>query len=137
MSEISFQAVAFTPRFVSVLILVALSWLIAKFAMYMVKRAACAGDHDSEIGGLPKFLAKLAFWSVFILMSPFISGAAGIDTSWLMSVQNFEGQVFANWPLWMVLSLVVAGIWFVVQGVPKFFTQLKGSLGTSKSEVQS
>jgi hypothetical protein len=133
MNEISFPAMQFVPRFVSVLILVALTWLVAGFARYMIKRTiGSCSENDGETSGLSRIISKVAFWSVFILMAPFIFNAAGIDGSWLSVAQRFEGQVFANWPLWTILGLVVVGIWFVIQGVPKLFVQMK-----SQGEVQS
>jgi len=133
MSEISFQAMQFVPRFAGVLILVALTWLVAGFARFMIKRAICSRPgHDGEMSGFAKIISKLVFWSVFLLMAPFILNAIGIDSSWLSFAQKFEGQVFANWPLLTILSLVVFGIWFVVQGVPKLFVQMR-----SQGEVQS
>ena len=133
MSEISLQAMQFSPRFISVLVLVALTWLVAKFAQYMVMRATCGcSEHSDEVSGFSNLLSKLAFWSVFVLMAPFVLDIAGINASWISFAQNFEGQIFANWPLWMVLSLVVAGIWFVLQGIPKLFVQQN-----SQGEAQS
>lgn len=138
MSEISLQAVQleFTPRLVVVVILLALTWLIAKFAKYMVLRAtcqACTGEGIRE--KMARMLANLAFGSVFLVMMPFIINALGLNPSWLYSLQNLEAEVFINWPVWMILSLVAAGIGFVVRGIPKVFVQLKGSAGTTRSEV--
>ena len=133
MSEISLQAMQFVPRFVSVMVLLALTWLVASFARYMVKRATCTcREHDGKMRGFSKGLSNLAFWAIFVLMSPFILDIAGINAAWLASAQNLEGQVFANWPVWMVLVLVVAGLGFVIQGIPKLYVQLR-----SQGEVQS
>ena len=132
MNQISLQAVQFVPHFAGVLVLLALTWLISKFAKYIFGRTG--NDRQNRFS---KLLGNLAAWVVFILMAPFIFSAAGIDASWLNSVQKFVTQVFVNWPLWMILSLVFAGILFLVRETPKFFLQLKGSFGTSQSEVQS
>jgi hypothetical protein len=138
MSEISFQAMQFVPRFVTVVVLLALSWLIALFARYLVLRATCecrnrAGRREKVV----KALTSIAQWSIFVVMLPFMVEAAGFHATWLHTMQQFQIQVFVNWPLWMVLSLVAAGIAFLVRGVPRFYIQLKGSFGTSHHEAQS
>jgi hypothetical protein len=61
----------------------------------------------------------------------------GVRTDGVFFTQNFAAQVFANWPIWMVLSLVAGGILFVILGIPKLFAQLRGSLDTSRGEIQS
>ena len=132
MSEISLQAMQFVPRFVGVMILMALTWLVASFAKYMVKRATCGCAEHGEVSGVSKILSGFAFWSVFVLMAPFILDATGINAAWFSFAQRLEGQIFANWPVWMILGLVVAGFGFVVQGIPKLFVQLR-----SQGEVQS
>jgi len=136
MSEISFQAVQFIPRFVSVIALLALTWLVARFAKYLVLRATC--ECRTQTGPREKIaniLANVAFWAVFLIMLPFVIDMAGFNASWLYTLQNFQAQVFVNWPVWMVLSLLLAGIAFVVRGVPKVYVQLKSSMGPSQSEV--
>jgi hypothetical protein len=138
MSEISFQAMQFVPRFVGVLVLVSLTWLVAKFASYMVQRTTCTQQEaNCEMSSFAKGLSRIAFWSIFVLMSPFILTMSGVSSDGISFAQNFIGQVFINWPIWMVLSLVAAGIWFVVQGIPKLFNQAKGSLDTPRGEVRS
>lgn len=137
MNEISIQATHFLPRLISVIILVALTWLVAKIAQYMVLRTADKCKNGKSVSLKSKTIASLAFWATALIMSPFVLGAAGVDTSWLLTIQKYEVQIFANWPVWMIVSLLVAGISFLVQGVPKFFVQLKSSNGASQSETQS
>jgi hypothetical protein len=136
MSEISLQAMQFVPRLVSILILVSLTWLVAKFASYMVQRTTCArNEANCEMSGFSKGLSRIAFWAIFVVMSPFILEVSGVNTAGLSFAQNLTGQIFTNWPIWMVLSLVAAGIVFVIQGIPKLIAQLKGSLDTSRGEI--
>jgi flagellar biosynthesis protein FliQ len=122
MSEISFQALQFTPRLVSVLVLLVLTWLVAKFAQYIVKRA-----------NLSQAVARMAFWAVFVIMLPFALNAAGLDTGWLGAMQQVEGLVFSSWPVWMVMSVLMAGVLFVLRTVPK----LAGAVNPSGSEIQN
>jgi len=136
MSEISFQAVQFLPRFVSFVALIAMTWLIARFAKYLVLRAARECQTDMGIRSmLTKIFANAAFWFVVVVMLPFIINVTGYSAQWLYQVQQFLAQIFINWPLWMVLSLVVAGIAYLVRNVPRFYVQVKGSFETSNREV--
>ena len=138
MSEVSIQAVQFLPRFLTVVVLLGLTWLIARFARYLVLRATCeCRDRAGLREKAAKVLANIAQWSIFVVMLPFLAEAAGFHASWLHTWQQFEVQIFVNWPLWMVLSLVAAGIAFLVRGVPRVYVQLKGSFGTSHHEAQS
>lgn len=136
MSELSFQAVQFIPRFVSVIAFLALTWLVARFAKSLVLRATgeCRATEGSR-GKVANILANISFWAVFVTVSPFLINLAGVSTAWVRTLQQFQAQVFVNWPLWMIMSLLLAGIAFVVRGVPKVLVQLKGSMGTSQSEV--
>jgi hypothetical protein len=136
MNAISLQAVQFLPRFVSFLALVAMTWLIARFAKYLVQRATyeCQVDMDFR-STMAKILANLAFWSVVVVMLPFIVNVAGLSTQWLYQVQQILAQIIIYWPLWMVLSLVVAGISYLVRNVPRFYVQVKGSFDTSHREA--
>jgi len=74
---------------------------------------------------------------IFVIMLPFVVEVAGFHAAWLHTWQQFEAQIFVNWPIWMVLSLVAAGIAFLVRGVPRFYVQLKGVFETSRHEVHS
>jgi len=138
MSEISLQAVqlGFTPRLVVIVILLALTWLVAKFAKHMVMRATCGCRGNEGIREkMANTLANMAYLATFVMMLPFIVNAAGLNASLVNSFQSFEVQLFANWPIWMVLSLVVAGIGYVVRGVPRVLVELRGSVGTTQSEI--
>jgi hypothetical protein len=131
MHEISFQAVQFLPRIFSVIILLFLTLLVAKFAKSVVQRAA---HHDKKGSLARKILLKLsdiASWIVILIFLPFIIGAAGLDAVWLRQVQLFLGQFFSNWPIWMLLSVMIAGLSYLLLNIPRFIIQLKGSLGTS------
>ena len=136
MNEISFQATQFLPRFFSFAALFALTWLIARFAKHLVHRAT--SECRTNMGfrsTMSKVLAGVAFWSVFLVMLPFIANVVGFGAQWLYQVQQFLAQVFINWPLWMILSLLVAGIAYLVRNVPRFYVQMKGSFETSQREV--
>jgi len=138
MSEISLQAGQFFPRLAVVFILLAITWLMARFTKHFVLRAT--SECQSQLGGrakLAKFIANGSFWFVWLLIFPFILNAAGFSTNWLSTVQQLEAQVFVNWPLWTVVSFLVAGIAFLVREVPKFFEQLKVAVNESRRELQS
>ena len=94
MSEISFQAMQFTPRFVSVVVLLALTWLVAKFVQYMIQRAT--GECQSQDGrrrSFSLFISRITFWAVFLIMFPFIVNAAGVSALWLQTMLHFVGQL--------------------------------------------
>jgi hypothetical protein len=135
MSEISLQAVqlGFTPRLVVVIVLLALTWLVAKFSKHMVLRATCgcrASDGIRE--KMANTLANVAYLSIFAIMLPFILNATGVSSSFIHSIQSFEAQLFTNWPIWMVLSLVVAGIGYVLRSIPKVFVEWRSA---TRSEI--
>ena len=135
MSEISFQAVQFAPRFTSVIILLLFTWLVAKFTQAIVQRAASQSKNGQTAEGRSMKISKLFFWAVILLFSPFILGASGLDAIWLRQLQVHIGQFFSNWPIWMLLSLIVAGISYLFHNIPKFYFQLKGSPGSSPKKL--
>ena len=133
MSEISFQAVQFFPRFIAFIALLAGTWLTAKFAKYLFLRATCGLRSRQGRGAkATKILAAVTFWSVFVVMMPFLMNIAGFSTQGIYKVQNLLAQIFANWPLMMVLSLVAAGVGYLVRGIPRFYVQVKSSIGPSQ-----
>ena len=131
MHEISFQAVPYLPRLFSVIILMFLALLVAKFAKSVVQRAA---RQDKKVSLKKKFVNKLSditFWIVVLLFTPFIIGTAGLDAPWLRQVQLFLGQFYSNWPIWMLMSVIIAGISYLLLNIQKLFIQMKRSPGTS------
>lgn len=138
MNEISLQATQFFPRFLSVVALLSLTWLVAKIAQDLILRTVSKCKFGEPQQGITRTIANFAFWATILIMLPFIIGATGLSTSWIATMQKYIGQVFVNWPIWMLLSLLIAGFSFVVSGVPKFFGQQKNSHGAShRGEIQS
>ena len=138
MSEISLQAGQFFPRLAVIVILLAITWLLARFTKQLVLRAT--SECQGQIGGrtnMTKLVANGSLGFVWLLMLPFIINAAGFSTNWLSTVQQLEAQVFVNWPLWIVISFLVSGIAFLVREVPKFFDQLKVTVNEYRGELQS
>ena len=136
MSEISFPAMQILPRFVSFVAFLSVVWLIARFAKSLVLRATC--ECQASLGvreKMAKVLANLAFWSVVVMMFPFIVNIAGFSPSWVYEVKNFLAQVFINWPVWMVLSLTIAGIGYLMRHIPKFYVQVKSTFDPSHREA--
>ena len=131
MHEISFQAVQYLPRIFSVIILLLLTLLVAKFAKSVVQRATHQNKKDSFARKLLIKLSDITFWMVIFLFLPFIIGAAGLDAVWLRQVHLRLGQFYSNWPIWMLASLVIAGISYLFLNFQQLIIQLKGSLGTS------
>ena len=86
---------------------------------------------------MAKLIANGSFWFVWLIMLPFILNAAGFSTNWLSKIQQLEAQVFVNWPMWIVVSFLVAGIAFLVREVPKFLEQLKVAVNDSRRELPS
>lgn len=134
MNEISFQAVQYAPRLISVITLLLLTLLVAKFSQSMVLRAACQCKSSQSAKKLSKKISNISFWAIIALFSPFILGATGLDASWLRHAQVFVGQFFSNWPIWMLMSVIVAGVSYLFHNLPRFYLQLKGSPGSSSSE---
>lgn len=137
MNEITLQAVQIAPRLISVVILLCLTWLVAKFTQSMILRAVCQCKDGKNAEGLSKTVSKLSFWAIILLIAPFILKAAGLDAKWLWKVQVVEGQFFSNWPILMLMSVVVVAASPMFRGVSKFYVQMKGSSETSPKELQS
>lgn len=138
MNQISLPAVQFFPRFAVVVILLALTWLLARFTKHLVLRTTI--ECRSQPNGhkkISEIIANTSFWAIWVLMLPFIINAAGFSSHWLSALQHFEAQFLVNWPIWMVLSLLLAGIAYLFREVPKFFMQLKGTLDPSQKNLQS
>ena len=76
-------------------------------------------------------LSDFTFVVVILLFSPLIIGAAGLDAVWLRQVQLYVIQFFSNWPIWMLMSVIIAGISYLLLNIPRLIIQLKGSPGTS------
>ena len=131
MQEISFQAVQFLPRLLSVMTLLLLTWLVAKFTKYVVLRAVSQAKRKSLVKTFFMKVSHIAFWMVVLLFSPFLIGAAGLNAVWLRQVQLHLGQIFSNWPIWMLMSVIVAGISYLLLNIPRLLIQLKGSPGNS------
>ena len=131
MHEISFQAVQFFPRLFSVITLLLLTLLVAKFAKSLIKRATHQDKKGAFTGKLLIKLSNIAFWMVILLFLPFIIGAAGLDAVWLRQVQLHLGQFYSNWPIWMLMSVVIAGIGYLLLNIRRVIIELKGSPGSS------
>jgi hypothetical protein len=136
MSEISFQAIPFVPRLLSEIALISLTWLVAKYAKWMVLRAANQNIMGHIWKGLFLKISNISFWVIILLCSPFILGATGLDASWLRRSQLFLGQLFFDWPIWMLISLIIAGAIYLLLNIPKFYILLKGSVETSPNEFK-
>ncbi|MFC1996192.1 hypothetical protein ACFLXI_01125 [Chloroflexota bacterium] len=137
MNDISLQAVQFIPRFTSVAILVSITWIVALIAKSMVLRAACNYQNDAISERLQRGVSIFVFWAIIMVMAPFILGAAGLDANWLDRAQSFVGQLFSHWPIWMLLSVILAVVSHLVRTVPKFNPPLKSSSGSTSKEVQN
>ena len=137
MSEMSLQAVQFVPRFLSVIGLISITWLVAKFAKSMVLRTTGQCENDLFVGRFSKAVATFIFWAIILLMAPFVLGAAGVNSVLLARSQIYIGQIFSNWPIWMLLCVGFVLITYLVRGVSKFNLQAKRASGTSPKELQS
>jgi hypothetical protein len=131
MHEISFQAASFLPRLFSVITLLLLTLLVAKFAKTIIQRATRQDKKGSRITKFVNKLSDITFWMVILFFSSFIIGAAGLDEVWLRQVQLYLGQLYSNWPIWILISMIVAGISYLLLNIQKLIIQLKGSPGTS------
>lgn len=126
MHEISFQAVQFLPRFFSVITLLVLTLFVAKFSRVVVQRAIHQEKKGSVIRKILMRLSNITFWMVILIFTPFIIGTAGLDAVWLQQVQLNLGQIFLNWPIWMLMSVIVAGVSYLLLNIQRRMFQLKG-----------
>jgi hypothetical protein len=131
MHEISFQAVPYLPRLFSVITLLLLTLLVAKLVKSETQRVARSNKKDSLARILLLKLSNIAFWIVVLLFLPNIFRAAGLDAVWLRQVQLHTGQIFSNWPIWILISLIIAGISYIFLNIQRLFIQHKRSPGTS------
>ena len=137
MNEITLQAVQIAPRLISVIILLSITWLVAKFTQSMILRTVCQCKDGKNAEGLSKTVSKLSFWAIILLIAPFILKAVGLEAAWLWKVQIVEGQFFSNWPILMLVSVLAVAASPMLRRVPKFYVQMKGSSETSPKELQS
>jgi hypothetical protein len=126
MHEISFQAIQFLPRFFSVITLLFLTLFVAKFSRVIVQRAIHQEKKGSVTRKILIRLSNITFWMVFLIFAPFIIGTAGLDAVWLQQVQLNLGQFFINWPIWMLVSVMVAGVSYLLLNIQRRVIQLKG-----------
>jgi hypothetical protein len=136
MSEISLPAMQFLPRFISFLIFLVAIWLMARFARHLVLRATC--ECQARLGArekMVKLMANLAFWSVIVMMFPFLLNMTGFSPAWIFNAEYVMAQVFSYWPVWMILSLVIAGIGYLFRTVPRFYVQVKSTFNPSHREA--
>ena len=134
MHEISFQAVPYLPRLVSVIILLLLTLLIAKLVKSETQLVARSNKKDSFARILMFRLSDIAFWMVVLLFSPYIFRATGLDALWLRQVQLHIGQILSNWPIWILISVIIAGISYLLLNIQRLFIQLKRSPSNSSKK---
>ncbi len=137
MNQITLLISQYSPRILSVIVLLCLTWLVAKFSQSMVLRAVSQSKNEKNGNVTSKFISNIAFWAVILLISPFILRATSIDAAWLWRMQTLVGQFFSNWPIWMLLSVLLIVISNLVQSFPKFYGKLKRSNKTSLKELQN
>ena len=137
MNQIILITSQYGPRIISVIVLLSLTWLVAKFSQSMVFRAVCQCKNKQNAKASSKIMTNTAFWVVIILSSPFILRATGLEAAWLWRMQTLEGQFFSNWPIWMLLSVLLIVISNLVQSVPIFYGKLKRSKNSSLNELQN
>jgi hypothetical protein len=77
---------------------------------------------DSRLGKRAGSISRIAFWSVFGLMTPFLMSTAGISMVWLYKVQISIANTMKSWPVWFELSLCMGLVFFVIREVPKVVT---------------
>ena len=139
MNEISLLTSQFFVRIVSVVFFVSLTWFLAKFAQFIFMRITRQASRGSNHSQNPKsqrnIASRISFWAVFLIISPFILGAAGLDALWLTEVQTFIGGVLSKWPVWIILGLFVALGVKRLPMLPKFALQFKRSPDTSPKEL--
>ena len=131
MHQISFQAVQILPRLLSTIILLLLTLLVAKFTKTVVQRATYQDKKGSITKKFVNKLSDFTYWIVVLLFTPFVIGAAGLDAVWLRQLLLYLGQFYSNWPIWILMSVVIAAISYVFLNVQRLINQLKRSPGTS------
>ena len=131
MHEISFQAIQILPRLLSVVILLILTLLVGNFTKSVVQRAIRQDRKGYFAKKLWIILSDFTYGIVILLFSPFIIGAAGLNAAWLRQLQLYIGQLFSNWPIWILMSVMIAGISYLLLNIPRLIIQLKKSPDTS------
>jgi hypothetical protein len=117
----------FAPRFFGTVIFLALTWFVARLTQSVFSRSLACCEKTEKRGIL---ISKIAFWSVFGLMTPFILSNAGINLNWLYSVQLMIAGIMKAWPVWFALSLCAGCVFFVIRETPKVITSFRTMIQT-------
>ena len=135
MNEITLQILPLVSRFIAVAILGMTTWFVAKFAESVVLLVACKCKQPKASEYRKNLSAKFILWVVVVTMLPFTLSATGLDADWISRWQELIRQLFSLWPIWMLLSVLLAAIGTLLRAIPKFNLQLKQSSGTSRKEL--
>jgi hypothetical protein len=139
MNEIFLLTSQFSARLVSVILLVSFTWFLAKFAQFVVGRIILQASKGSNNPQNPKsqrnIASRISFWAIFLIISPFILGAAGLDALWQIKAQTFIAGILSKWPILMLLSLLVAVGIKRLPTLPKLTDHFKRSPDTSLKEL--
>ena len=117
----------FAPRFFGTVIFLALTWFVARLTQSIFSRSLSCCVKNQKRGLV---ISKIAFWVVFGLMFPFILSNAGLNMTWLYSVELMIAGTMKAWPVWFALSLCAGFVFFVIRETPKVITGFRTMIQT-------
>ena len=117
------------PRFFGFLLFLALTWFVARLTKSIFTRSLAELKREEK----SRLISRIAFWSVFVMMSPFLLSVVGANLTWLYTAQMFIASLMKSWPTWFLLSFLVGCILLVVRETPKAITSFRTLLESNKS----
>ena len=114
----------FAPRFFGFLLYLVLTLFIALLTKSVFARSLAETKKAETI-------SKVAFWSVFGLLTPFLMSMAGFSMTWLYNVQISIANAVKTWPVWFTMSLGLGLVFFIVREAPKMVTSFRTLVQTN------
>ena len=130
-NQIVLLTITYAPRILLVLLLMFLTWFVARFSASMVLRAGCQGKKGKTPSAAWKLFSKITFWVVILLISPFMLRSVGLNADGLWDIQVLVAQFFSNWPLWMLGSVLLIILIHLFQSAYQFIEGLLKSNNAS------
>lgn len=127
------QLLAAAPQLIGAVLILALAWIIASVARFIVNRALLATRFEerlrdeADIKGKPKrvreSLSDGIFWLVWLLFLPAVLSALGMG-GLVLPVQGVVDQILAAVPKIFAAGLILAIGWFIARIVRRIVTNL-------------
>jgi len=127
------QLLAAAPQLIGAVLILALAWIIASVARFVVNRALLATRFEerlrdeAEIKGKPKqvreSLSDAIFWLVWLLFLPAVLSALGMS-GLILPVQGVVDEILAIIPKIFAAGLILVIGWFIARIVRRIVTNL-------------